>query len=237
MDHDELRSMIPAYALGAVPDAEIGPIRDHILSCDECMAEADRYAAVTSSIALAVEPAPLPRGFEERVLDQVRTEQRSEPALLHPRVRWWSRWSVAGAAAGLSAALILGLLFVDARMDAQRRLEVVAAVLQDEGLELRGEETVGKVTELPDGSAVFAVSGLGEAPTGKTYVLWSMKGESCPSTDPESCLIEPAGTFDVTDGVGIVELDGSISEWDQSAVTIEDEGAEFPTTDPVASTF
>ena len=236
MDHDELRSLIPAYALGAVPDDEIGVIRDHILSCDECMAEADRYAAVTSSIALAVEPVELPEGFEDRVLTVVQGPG-SGPAPLMLPVPWWRRWSIAGAVAGLSLALIFGFLFVDARGDAQRRLDLVAAVLQDDGLELRGDGVAGKVAELPDGSAVFAVSGLEEAPAGTTYVLWSMKGEGCPS-DPESCVIESAGTFEITDGVGILELEGSVSDWSESAVTAEeDEEATAPTTDPVVSSF
>lgn len=236
MDHDELRSLIPAYALGAVPADEIGVIRDHILSCDECMAEADRYSAVTSSIALAVEPVALSEGFEDRVLTVVQG-QGSGPVPLTRGAPWWRRWSTAAVAASLSAALVLGLLFVDARMDAQRRLDVVAAVLQDDGLELRGDGVTGKVAELPDGSGVFVVSGLDEAPTGTTYVLWSMKGEGCPA-DPADCVIEPAGTFEVADGVGILELDGSISDWSESAVTAEeDEEAKAPTTDPVASSF
>ena len=53
--HAEIKELIPAYVLGAVPPEEIPSIRAHILSCDECIAEADRFAETASSLALSVE--------------------------------------------------------------------------------------------------------------------------------------------------------------------------------------
>ena len=67
-----MRELVAAYVLGAVPAEEASFIRAHISTCDECMAEADRYSEVASSLALAVDSAPLPKGFADKVLEAAR---------------------------------------------------------------------------------------------------------------------------------------------------------------------
>jgi hypothetical protein len=99
-----------------------------------------------------------------------------------------------------------------------------------EGISLTGDDDViGRVS-----GTEFAVAGIDSAPEGKTYQLWLMRGEGCPSDDPAECDLVSAGTFDTEEGVALVELDESAGDWQDAAVTIEDEdGVEFPTTDPI----
>ena len=240
MDHDELRSLIPAYALGAVPEDEVGLIRDHILSCDECMAEADRLSETTGSLALAVEPIPLSDGFADRVLAEARPEAEGEMSLKRAPSRW-QRWSTVAAAVATGAALILGVLYVDARSDlaGERQLVRAAQVLSErEGLALTGEGVVGKAA-LVDERSLFAATGLEDAPDGKTYELWLMRGPGCPSTTAADCELVSAGTFEPSEGVAVLELEHSAAEWEYAAVTVEQDGGsdEGPTSAPVAANF
>jgi anti-sigma-K factor RskA len=241
MDHDELRSLIPAYALGAVPQDEMGVIRDHILSCDECMAEADRLSEATGSLALAVEPVALPDGFADRVMAEARPEPEDAPALRVVPSRW-QRWSALIAAVATGAALVLGVLYLNARNDlaGERDLLRAAEVLAfEEGLTLQGDGVVAKAVTFDDERNVFAATGLDEAPEGKTYELWLMRGPGCPSTTAADCEVASAGTFEVSDGVGLLELQEAPGEWEYAAVTIEQDGGadDGPTTAPVAANF
>ncbi|MGH2806900.1 MAG: anti-sigma factor [Actinomycetota bacterium] len=241
MDHDELRSLIPAYALGAVAEDEVGMIRDHILSCEECMAEADRLSEATGSLALAVEPVALSDGFADRVVALARPDAEEEPGPLRLVPSRWQRWSALVAAVATGAALVLGVLYLNARNDlaSERELVRAAQVLRAPGgLTLTGEDVVAKAATVDDGS-LFAATGLDTAPAGKTYELWLMRGPGCPSTTAPDCEVISAGTFEPSDGVAVLELDHFADDWDHAAVTVErDGGAEDgPTTAPIAASF
>jgi post-segregation antitoxin (ccd killing protein) len=223
--HEELKELIAAYALGAVPQEEIGVIRDHSLSCEECMAEADGYVDATGALSLAVDPVELPAGFEERVLARVR-EDRTSPV---PAGRLRRRWPLAPAlAAGalvvaLFAVLTAGLL--DARSDLSQHEGILTALLHDGGIEVEGAGAVGRMVPTREGG-VFAVTGLRKAPDAHTYQLWLIEDD-----EPRS-----AGTFDVREGISILETDHSLEGVDVVAVTIEPgDGSVQPTTDPILS--
>src|SRR5688572_15658775 len=74
--HEEVQSLIAAYAMGAVPEDEIPAIRAHILSCEICFAEAESYTDVLSALATSVPPVPLPAGLAERVVAEARGSSR-----------------------------------------------------------------------------------------------------------------------------------------------------------------
>ena len=80
MSHDELKSLIAPYVLGAVSPEETEYVRAHIVACDECMAEADSYSTVASSLALSVDEEPLPDGFIDGVMARVREESKGSAA-------------------------------------------------------------------------------------------------------------------------------------------------------------
>jgi anti-sigma-K factor RskA len=223
--HDELKELIAAYALGAVPPEEIRVIRAHILSCEECMAEADGYMDAAGALALAVDPVELPAGFEDRVLAAVREDRRAPV----PEVRRRRRWSLgpvlaAGTVAvALFAVLTAGLL--DARSDLSQHEGVLAALLHGDGIEVEGSGAAGRMVPTREGG-VFAVAGLPNAPEEHIYQLWLIE-----DGEPES-----AGTFEVRDGISILETDLSPEGADAVAVTLEPgDGSIQPTTDPILS--
>ncbi len=230
--HEELKSLVAAYVIGAVPAEEIRVVRAHILTCDECMAEADDYAGAIDSLALAVEPVELPAGFADRVLAQVSPAR--EPSSVPARRSWLtsvrSRLApLAAGAAALVAVAFLGAGYIDARNDLARSEDVLAQIIRsEESLELKGESgTVAQFAPTSEG-AVFAVSGLPEAPGSDVYQLWYMDDG------------EPVGaaTFETSDGVVTMQLDRSFDGFDAVAVTIEPPGgSRQPTSSPIVSSF
>jgi anti-sigma-K factor RskA len=229
MQHDEIRDLLAAYALGSVPPDERREIALHILTCDGCRAELTDYEAVTGTLALATQPMEPPAGFTERVVAAA-VGDRPTPAVATRSERRWGRLGLLAGAVVLAALIAVGATVLDSRRETQRREDVLAVLASAEGISLTGDDDViGRVS-----GTEFAVAGIDSAPEGKTYQLWLMRGEGCPSDDPAECDLVSAGTFDTEEGVALVELDESAGDWQDAAVTIEDEeGVEFPTTDPI----
>ena len=230
--HEEVWEMIPAYVLGAVPAEEMPLIRAHILSCDECMAEADRFADTTSALALSVDAAPLPAGLTERIMAAATgsTEAVGAPIEIKRR-RFALRWSLVPTAAFL--ALVLAVVAVsvslrDANEAIDRQERAIAAIIQGHrGIDMRGPDAVATLVPTDSGS-LFVASGLDDAPDDKTYQLWLIDGEV-----PTS-----AGTFDVEDGLVMFETSKTITGFTGAAVTIEpDGGSPGPTGVQVVNSF
>lgn len=224
MSHDEVRELIAPYVLGSLPPEEVSFVRAHILSCDECMAEADSYSDVAASLALSVEPASLSPGFSDRVLDAARG---SEVAATEPPRR--GRWAFRPLTAlvGTAVVLVIGMLsfsLTQTRTQLSDYQDVVSALLHSEGgFDLTGNGAVGRVVPAGDGS-VFVVAGMRKAPDNHTYQLWLIDGG-----EPVS-----AGIFDVEAGVALLENEHSLEGFQAAAVTIEPAGGSSePTTDPI----
>lgn len=229
MQHDEIRDLLAAYALGSVPPEERREIALHVLTCDGCRAELVDYEAVTGTLALATQPVEPPVGFTERVLTAA-VGDRPSPVVTATTSRRLGRLGLLAGAAVLAAILAVGATVLDSRRDAERREDVLALLASSDGISLTGSgDVIGRVS-----GTEFAVAGIDAAPEGKTYQLWLMRGEGCPSDDPAECDLVSAGTFDTEEGVALVDLEEPAGTWEDAAVTIEDdEGAKFPTTDPV----
>jgi anti-sigma-K factor RskA len=232
--HDEIRDLIAPYVLGAIAADEVSPVRAHILACDECLAEAESLSAVTTSLALAAEPVSLPEGFSDRVLTRIRSE-RAAPA---PRPRRFRFASLVPAAVAGVVALLLAVALLDARSDVAREREAVAAVLSGtEGVRLAGEGNAAGRMVATDEGGLFVAAGLRETPEDRTYQLWLLEG-SCATGPSEDCETVSAGTFDITEGVAIVETTHSPERFEGAAVTVEPEGGSAePSTDPVISSI
>ena len=228
MNHDLVQESLGAYALGAMPADELAQIRAHILECEACMRDADALAEAASSFGITAGSVPLPSGFNQRVLEQVRADRptAASPAL-RPARRSQRRWSV--VLAGMVAAVVTVIAVSTAiatRSDLDRAETILAAVLHGEGFDLRGPSgAVGKLTS-SGSSSLFAATGMQPAPKDHDYQLWLLR-----DGEPVS-----AGTFDIDDGIGIIEADLSLEGFDGAAVTIErDGGADRPTGDAVLS--
>lgn len=232
-EHEEMKDLIAAYVLGSVPAEEVPRVRSHILTCEECMREADSYSEVAGSLGLATGEEPLPPGFADKVLAQARSEAPGpvdELEAARRKRRWTGRFkapSLISAAAVLAAfALVTGSL-VQTRSKLRERDQVLTALIHSKGAaDLQGDVgATGKLVPTSEG-AYLLVAGLGEPPAGHTYQLWLLHG-----TSPTS-----AGTFDPDDGVAIITTNLDTASFDAAAVTIEPQGGSpEPTTDPILS--
>lgn len=225
--HEHVSGLIAAYALGAVPEDEIPAIRAHILTCEDCFAEAESLADVATSLAETVEPVELAGGFTERVLAEARAP-RERHAVKASR-RWWvpSRTTALGAAAlTVLALLAFGTTSYLGSVARQREYrDAVAALIHDpDALTLTGPGGAEAVLAATDEGSVLIAVDLGDAPAGREYQLWLMdEGEPV-----------PAETFDAGSSVVIVRSRRSLTGYEAAAVTVEPEGgSEAPTTDPV----
>jgi anti-sigma-K factor RskA len=228
--HEELAGLIGPYVLGAVSDEERELIRSHLMSCEDCMRDADAFEQVSSSLALAVEPEPLPRGFADRVLQQVSAERGAPAGPPRPAWRRWLGGRPAIYAALALLVVLLGAGLLDARRDQNRTELVLQALLRQRGMGLRGESgALGRMIPTSEGG-LFVVAGLKPTPEGRVYQLWLL-ARDCASCPPTS-----AGTFDVSDGVATVETERALDDVGGVAVTLEpDGGSPEPTSRPVIS--
>jgi anti-sigma-K factor RskA len=219
--HEELKSSIAAYVLGAVSDDKLPRLRAHILRCDECFEEANSYAEVVAAMHETVEPTPLPAGFASRVISSVQTK----PATKARRGTTWDRWRLGLAVGATALAMIFGVGLIDARSDLADRDRVFNALVREDGLAMTGASgAVARVVPEGEGS-VLVVAGLPDTPDEHTYQLWLLEE----GADPES-----AGTFEVEDGVAIFESEREMSGFEGAAVTLEPEGGSpAPTSDPI----
>ena len=221
-EHSELKELVAAYALGALPPVDEAAIRSHILTCDECLAQADSYAAVASSLLLTVEPEAPPPGFADRIMARVADDA---PARAAPeRRRRWSPRLVLSYAALVLVAAVLGIALVDTRGELESQEKTLAALLRGNGVELAGREgAAGRVVPTPEG-LMLVVAGLPRAPSDRTYQLWVIR-DGRPSS---------AGTFDASEDVTVVESKHKMRGRDVAAVTLEPKGgSRRPTTRPL----
>ncbi len=234
--HEELKSLVAAYVLGAVPPDEVGVVRNHILTCDECMAEADQHSAAMDSLALAVEPVALPAGFSERLMAEIAPAPEAQTAVATaPRGSWalaWFRGRGMALAGGMAALILLGLVgagWIQARQDLERTEDVLSALLHgDGGIQMRGDSGAAAELVPQNEGAVIAVAGLPEAPGSHVYQLWYMEDGKPVSV----------GTFETRDSVVVMEVAESFDGYEDAAITVEPSGgSRQPTSDPVIASF
>lgn len=219
-NHEEMKDLVAAYVLGAVPPSEVSFVRSHIMSCEECMAEADDYSAVASELALAVTPVPLPKNFADAVVEKAIGPRVSAA----PERRWrFSLMPALAAAAVLIAFAVMTTQVVQTRQELQDQGQVVSALLRgDNALDLSGSGAVAKMVPTKDG-ALFVASGLQAAPENHAYQLWLLK-----DGQPESVAV-----FNDEDGVVLIESEFDISGYDSAAVTLEPAGGSATPSDTV----
>lgn len=223
--HDELKALIAPYVLGAVPLEEEEEIRAHLLSCEECMREADEYSAASANLALAAEPKPLPDGFADNVIALVKEETPTAPAAAKRPARRWFSLPAFGIAAVLVVAAVLSGVLVNVMGDLREERRITAALLRGDAIRLEGEGAAAAVVQ-ETGGALFVARDLPRAPGDDIYQLWFLGGEQ-----PVS-----AGTFEASEGRVVLRTGLSLEGVSGAAVTVEPPGgSDQPTSDPVLS--
>jgi anti-sigma-K factor RskA len=182
-DHDELRSQIGAFALGALTPAEQAEVRAHLAVCDECAAEARALQPAVDAIAWSVEPVDPPAVVRQRILASIATPAVVTPAATRSKVtgpRSLAPWLA--AAASLALAVALGAYASQLRGRVQTlEQELREAILQVQAgerltaqarLVATNAERQLSVLAAPDVAQV-ALKGQAVAPQASARALWS----------------------------------------------------------------
>jgi anti-sigma-K factor RskA len=195
MIHDDLQSLLGAYALDALDAEEVPAVEAHLAECPRCRAEVAAHRNTASLLATVGGEAP------PRVWDRIAAElgaDRSAPGelLLRPPkvapVAVWRRVALpvvaALATAAAVAAAILGVSA--ARLD--HRVNVLSNALSAGGLQQAAAAAVlspqhrgvqlssannhlaAQVAILPDGNAYLVRSDLPALDSLRTYQLWGL---------------------------------------------------------------
>ncbi len=186
MTHEELRTNIDAWALGALPEAEARQVEAHLAECPECQAEARTAGAVASGLAGSVaDHAPSPE-VRARLMSAVAAgrEARVDPLPFvvreRPSLAARTGWLVAAASLVLAAYLTWdGLRLRDqvATLSAQlaeAKALVAAADTRIATLQNSAERGTSAMAVLtaPDLARIDLV-GQPDAPDARARAFWS----------------------------------------------------------------
>ena len=221
----EVEELSGAYALGALPAAELRDVEEHLASCSRHPDLAE-LSAVARSLALAAPDAEPPSTLKARIMDIVYKESShtSEVAPGRSIVEWLKglipqRLTPAPALAGVLAAVVVGLLAWNISLQAggdgtiERQFSAVGGAR-------------GSITYIPEQEvAVLAVENMEPLPANKTYQVWTISGGT----------FTGVGFLDVSDsGRGASTISARLKDGQVVAVTVEPaDGSAQPTTTPV----
>lgn len=210
-EHEELRTLVGAYALNATDALERRRIERHLPTCDDCTNE------VRMLRETAAELSWLPRPEEAGTV--VEDIERRIPSRRRPVA---SRLSLAVAAVAVVAAGVFGGLFVNQRNENARFADVLASAVDQARLRPQGGFEGRGVLHVAKGQAALILEDLPPAGRDRAYQLWAIKGDK-----PRSlAVIDATGRV-----VQLLDYEGAA---DRFALTIEPAGGSpVPTSDPV----
>jgi anti-sigma-K factor RskA len=227
----EWRELTAVYALDALEDPERTRLEAHLLECADCAAEARSLRELTALLAHAAPPAPADSALRDRVMKAVSSAGTTgqvvplgRPPATSPAARTSARpvpWLL--AAASLVLALGLGIYSLQLRRLAAEAGTVVVVLAASDLVRV---DLAGQVVA-PQASArafwsqtrglVFTGSNLPPLPSGRTYQLWIISGQ----TPIGAGLLKPGADGRVN---AVFQAPGGVSTAAAMAVTIEPEG-------------
>jgi anti-sigma factor RsiW len=219
--HEELRDLIPAYALDALEAEAARAVEAHLPACGECRAELSMLQAVAAELAGGVAPVEPPAALRERILAAVRPHR---PAAVPSRL-----WMVGLAAAAALILVLGGITLVQfqrlraltvhmgalsARLAAQERLIAVLASPTSRTTTLQGsvQANVRLVYDPAAGQGTLVVTDLRDPGASFVYQLWLIAGQ-----EPES-----AGVFRPIAGQPlVVPVNADFRRYQAVAISVE----------------
>ncbi len=236
MTHEELRDLIPAYALDAVEPDAARAVEAHLPTCEECRRALSSLREVAAELAAGVATVEPPSWLRAQVLAAVRPQR---PLALPPRLR------MAGLAAAAALILVLGgvtlyqsqrlrvltahMGALSARLAAQERVLVVLASPTSRTATLTGsvQATVRFMYDRATNQGALVVTDLRDPGTSFVYQLWLVAGQ-----EPQS-----AGVFRPIPGQPIViPVNADFRRYQAVAISVEHgpQGSSAgPTTEPI----
>lgn len=252
-DHDALRSLAGAYALGVASEAERREFEAHLATCAECRQELAEIRRVNEALAMATPPAAAPPAdLRRRIVDaanrdrQARTPGRSmmlpwwiaaaaSIAAVFLGAQWWSvSWELTEMRAELASTRERLTLAESLRASAERtatentsRLAVLTAA-DSITIPLAGQppspNATGRVVWSPTRGVIFSAANLPPLPAGRVYQLWAVTAPA------------PVGLMLVTPAAGQADQVATVAPAvapTAFALTIEPEGGSPGPTGPM----
>lgn len=234
----QVHTLIGAYALDAVDEAERQLVEEHLTSCVECAQEVREWRATAARLADATITEP-PQRMRDNVMFQIRRTRQEPPeegspqAILRPkRIRPWRSLVAASALAAVMALAGAAVTYVwmqdqvsGEREESDQISEVLTAA--DADVSVVDADGGGQVTVVASAShdqAVVVVSELEQVGDDRAYQLWLADEDG-----QESAGVMPAGDQSAT------MLVSGIADFDLIGVTNEPAGGSSTPTLPMVA--
>jgi anti-sigma-K factor RskA len=230
-------TLVGAYVMDAVSDADRASFEHHLAGCESCQAEVRGLREATARLAAAAEVRPRAELREQtmqaagliRQLPPVTRDRPPAPAGW--RRTWLPRLAAAAAAVFLVLAVGMGTVMHGAehRLDQARGSSHAMAVVlgSPDATMLTAKLTSGGratiVMSHRYGSLVFTASGLPALPSARAYQLWVMRPGG-----PRSAGMLPAGP----DGRAGPMVISGLARGDRVGLTVEPAGGSARPTAP-----
>lgn len=210
-EHEELRTLVGAYALNATDALERRRIERHLPTCDDCANEVRMLRETAAELAWLPPP--------EEAGTVVENIERRIPTRRRPLA---TRLSFAAAAVAVVIAGVFGGLLVNERNENARFADVLASAVDQAKLGPQGGFEGRGVLHISKGQAALILDDLPPPGRDRAYQLWAIKGNMPVSL----AVIEASGRV-----VQLLDYEGAA---DRFALTIEPAGGSpVPTSDPV----
>ena len=239
MTHDELKDLLPAYALDALDAAEFAEVDAHVRTCADCTRELTELRRVVTGVGLEAAPVTPQDSLREKVIARATSQARvidiasarhsSGSLPTRPQRSWVLPIALAASVLIAVGALVYGFA---QRAENNRLAQLNQIMLASDvvRIDLKGQESAAGASARAYWSAsrgfVLEASNLPALPAGKVFQLWSIVGST-----PTS-----AGIL-TTDGRGGGSLSaavpGSVKRPDAMGITIEPAGGSATPTMPI----
>jgi len=220
---------LPAYALGALDEAERATVADHLETCEQCVRDLAQFEeALYEAAAVGAVRVDPPPDLRARIVLRHRGARVTREGDRGARVRaWLARPVPLAVPLALLVVLVVSLAAVGlTRRDADTYARALAGVADGRVVALAPQKNApdarGAVV-IPRGGDSYVVLQLSTPPTGKTWEAWVIKGQR-----PIAAGLSASG------GVFTIVLSAPVGAGDVVAVTLEPAaGSSAPTSDPV----
>ncbi|GAA3419500.1 anti-sigma factor [Streptosporangium vulgare] len=246
--NDDLHTLSGAYALHALPERDVALFEAHMSRCEACAVEVRGLSETAARLALGAAEPP-PRAMKARVMRRI-AEVRQEPPILERQAApsdrpgesgrenvvplrgaspWRGRVLTGLAAVSTAAAVVLGVVAVDAAREREQLRQVVAVIAAPDAETVRQRVSsggTGVVVMAPSqGRMLFTATGLPPLPGSRVYELWMMGGDG----------VRPAGLLErAADGSVVPVLATPLRGDERVGLTVEPAGgSDRPTTTPI----
>ena len=235
-DHTEVEELLALEALGGLEPGDRARLdallAEHGPDCAECAELQAGFAETAAMLGAGLEPTPVSAGLEERTVAAALQDRNAgvppvagdgAPSAIAPTHRRRTALIAIAAAVVLVAVGALGGYLAAPKSPVDEFLGQNVRIVPFEA----SDGTGGAMTLAvgPDGTNGYVFgSGLAAPPEGKTYELWTIKGDTPTSL---GCVVPSNGQV-------VLPVAGSFSTADVAAVTVESSACPgAPTTSPV----